>query len=131
MHSHNLSAHLWYESYQLKGKYSLKFQKEFQNEVVLLYSNKIEVFCNCLEQQLSQKEQRNHHRLVPLAGRPNAKSRTVDHILFEKESDFCTTFGLAHGWPTLRWLANLLEIQAVYITISLQDHHNNTIIHSS
>ena len=106
MHSHNLSAHLWYESYQLKGKYSLKFQKKIQKEVALLCSNKIEVFCNCLEQQLNQKEQRNHHRLASSASQPNAKSRMVDHILFEKESDFCMTFGSAHGWLTLRWLAN-------------------------
>ena len=28
------------------------------------------------------------------------KSRTVDHVLFEKEIDFCTTFVLATGWPT-------------------------------
>ena len=45
-----------------------------------------------------------------LAGRPDAKSHTADHILFEKESDFCMTFGWAVGRLTLRWLANLLKI---------------------
>ena len=45
-----------------------------------------------------------------LAGRPDAKSHMADHILFEKESNFCTTFGLAIGWLTLRWLANLIKI---------------------
>ena len=34
-----------------------------------------------------------------------AKSRTVDSILFEKENDFCTTFGSAYGRLTLRQLA--------------------------
>ena len=45
-----------------------------------------------------------------LASWPDMKSHMADHILFEKESDFCTTSGLAIGWPTLRWLANLLKI---------------------
>ena len=44
------------------------------------------------------------------AGRLDAKSHTADHILFEKESDFCMTFGSAVGQLTLRWLANLLKI---------------------
>ena len=44
------------------------------------------------------------------AGWLDAKSRMADHILFEKESNFCMTFGLAIGWLTLRWLANLLKI---------------------
>ena len=50
MHSHNLSAHPWYKLQQLKGEYLFKFRKNFQKEVVLLYINKIKVFCNCLEQ---------------------------------------------------------------------------------
>ena len=66
----------------------------------------MKVFYNCLGKELSQKKRRNHHRLVRLASQPNAKSRTVDSILFEKESDFCTTFGSACSWPTLRQLAN-------------------------
>ena len=45
-----------------------------------------------------------------LAGQPDAKSHMADHILFEKESDFCMTFGLAIGQLTVRWLANLLKI---------------------
>ena len=43
------------------------------------------------------------------ASQPDAKSRMANHILFEKESDFCMTFGLAIGQLTLRWLANLLK----------------------
>ena len=78
---------------------------------------------------IKSEKQRNHHRLASSAGRPNAKSRMVDHVLFKKESDFCTTFGSALGRPILRWLANSLEIQAFYITISLQDYNNNIIIH--
>ena len=45
-----------------------------------------------------------------LAGQLDAKSHTANHILFKQESDFCMTFGLAIGWRTLRWLANLLII---------------------
>ena len=45
-----------------------------------------------------------------LAGQPDTKSHMADHILFEKEDDFCTTFVLAIGQLTLRWLANLLVI---------------------
>ena len=66
----------------------------------------MKVFYNCLEKELCQKNQRNHHRLARSASRPNAKSRMVDSILSEKENDFCTTFGLACSWPTLRQLAN-------------------------
>ena len=32
MHSHNLSAHLWYKLQQLKGKYSFKFQNIFKKK---------------------------------------------------------------------------------------------------
>ena len=52
------------------------------------------------------------------AGWLGAKSPMANCLLFEKENDFCMTFGLAIGWPTLRWLANLLVIQALFITIS-------------
>ena len=45
-----------------------------------------------------------------LAGQLDAKSHTANHLLFRKESDFCTTFGLAISWLTLRWLASLLKI---------------------
>ena len=45
-----------------------------------------------------------------LAGQLDTKSHMANHILLEKESDFCMTFGLAIGWLTLRWLANLLKI---------------------
>ena len=31
---------------------------------------------------------------------PPSKSRMADHVLFEKENDFCTAFVLAIGWPT-------------------------------
>ena len=31
---------------------------------------------------------------------PPCKSRMADHILFEKESNFCTAFVLAAGWLT-------------------------------
>ena len=31
---------------------------------------------------------------------PPYKSHTADHILFEKESNFCTAFVSATGWPT-------------------------------
>ena len=33
-------------------------------------------------------------------GRPPRKSQMVDHVLFEKEIDFCTTFVLAVGQST-------------------------------
>ena len=56
-----------------------------------------------LSNSRSQKEQGHHHRLAVSAGRPGAKSRTADRILFEKENDFCTTFQSAVGRPTLRW----------------------------
>ena len=41
------------------------------------------------------------HTISPadLVGCP-AKNRTVDHILFKKESIFCMIFTLAYGWPT-------------------------------
>ena len=32
MHSHNLSAHLWYKSQQLKGKFLFKFPKKFKDK---------------------------------------------------------------------------------------------------
>ena len=57
-----------------------------------------------------------------LAGWLGTKSRMADHLLFEKENDFHMTFGLAIGWLTLRWLANLLVIQALLITISFEYH---------
>ena len=64
------------------------------------------MFYNGLGKELSQKEWRDHHRLARSAGQPDAKSRMVDSILFEKENDFCMTFGSAYGRPTLRQLAN-------------------------
>ena len=43
--------------------------------------------------------------------RPPHKSRTVDHVLFEKEIDFCTTFVLAASWLTTRGIgADALDI---------------------
>ena len=66
-----------------------------------------------------------------LAGQPDVKSCMADHILFKKESDFCMTFGLAIGWPTLRWLANFLKIQAFCITISPQYYDIIIITHLS
>ena len=62
------------------------------------------MFYNGLVKELSQKKRRNRHRLVKSASRPDAKSRTVDSILFEKENDFRTTFWSAYGRPTLRRL---------------------------
>ena len=50
MHSHNLSAHPWYELQQFKGEIFVQISKNFQKEVVLLYINKIKVFGNCWEQ---------------------------------------------------------------------------------
>ena len=34
------------------------------------------------------------------AGRTNHKSRTVDTLLFRKETLFCPTFRSARAWPT-------------------------------
>ena len=73
--------------------------------VTLLQVNMIKMFYKALGKELNQKKRRNHHRLAESASRPDAKSRTVDSILFEKENDFCTTFGSAYGRPTLRRLA--------------------------
>ena len=60
------------------------------------------MFYNGLGKELSQKERRDHHRLARSAGQPDAKSHTVNSILFEKENDFCMTFGSACGQLTLR-----------------------------
>ena len=77
------------------------------------------MFYNGLGKELSQKERRDHHRLARSAGRPDAKSCMVDSILFEKENDFCMTFGLACGQLTLRLWPIPLRIQAIFIIVSI------------
>ena len=78
----------------------------------------MKMFYNCSGYKLSLKEQGNHHRLAMLAGWLDAKSHMANHLLFRKENDFCMTFGSAISQPTPGWLANLLIIQALFITIS-------------
>ena len=62
----------------------------------------MKVFYNCLRKELSQKKRRNHHRLARSASQLNVKSRMVDSILFEKESNL---YNFWVGQLTLRQLA--------------------------
>ena len=40
------------------------------------------------------------HSLSGQHCQPPCKSHTADHVLFEKESDFCMAFVSAASWPT-------------------------------